>query len=125
MPGGNYIKIGRDSAKSTYLCFAPPEEEVGILAIYLNIFKKYEVNLLHIESRPSTKMPDLYEFMVECAPSGDLGGAIEEIKKNSQYLQVISRDYKDNKGKSKWTCMGDYEKRAYLKKINILCIRRR
>lgn len=102
MPGGNYIKIGRDSARSTYLSFAPPEEEVGVLARYLNIFKKYQVNLLHIESRPSTKMPDLYEFMVECAPSGDLGGAIDEIKKSSKYLQIISRDYKDNKDTVPW-----------------------
>lgn len=102
MPGGNYIKIGRDSAKSTYLLFAPPSEEVGVLAKYLNTFKKHEVNLLHIESRPSTKMPDLYEFMVECAPSGDLSGAIEDIKKCSQYLQIISRDYKDNKDTVPW-----------------------
>lgn len=100
MPGGNYIRIGRDSAKSTYLLFAPPQEEIGVLAKYLNLFKKYEINLLHIESRPSTKEPDLYEFMVECAPSVNLGSAIEELKTESQYLQIISRDYKDNAGKS-------------------------
>ncbi|KAL1517131.1 hypothetical protein ABEB36_000938 [Hypothenemus hampei] len=102
MPGGNYIRIGKDSAKSTYLLFAPPAEEIGVLARYLNIFKKYEVNLLHIESRPSTKMPDLYEFMVECAPSGCLTRAIEEIKGCSCYLQIISRDYKDHKDTVPW-----------------------
>ncbi|XP_060519342.1 protein henna isoform X2 [Cylas formicarius] len=102
MPGGNYIKIGRDSAKSTYLLFAPSAEEVGVLAKYLSIFQNHGVNLLHIESRPSTKMPDLYEFMVECAPTGNIGDAIQDIKNSSQYLQIISRDYKDNEDTVPW-----------------------
>ncbi|KAJ8943585.1 hypothetical protein NQ318_006587 [Aromia moschata] len=51
-----------------------PAEEVGILAKYLAIFEKHGVNLLHIESRPSARMPDNYEFMIECAPGGNLGG---------------------------------------------------
>lgn len=98
MPGGNYIKIGRDSARSTCLLFAPPAEEVGVLAKYLNIFEKHGVNLLHIESRPSAKLPANYEFMVECAPGGNIGEAITEVKHNSEYLKIISRDYKDNIG---------------------------
>lgn len=98
MPGGNYIKVGKDAAKSVCLLFAPPAESVGILANYLEIFKKNSVNLLHIESRPSAKVPDNYEFMVECAPTGNIGEAIHEIKRNSEYLKIISRDYKDNQG---------------------------
>lgn len=101
MPGGNYIKIGRDSAKSTCLLFAPPAEEVGVLAKYLSIFEKHAINLMHIESRPSAKLPDNYEFMVECAPTGNLGAAIAEIKKNCEYLKIISRDYKNNVGTRK------------------------
>lgn len=99
MPGGNYIRVGKDSSRSVCLLFAPPAESVGILANYLEIFKKHGVNLLHIESRPSAKMPENYEFMVECAPTGDLGEAINEIKQNSEYLKIISRDYRDNQGK--------------------------
>ncbi|KAG5867993.1 hypothetical protein JTB14_007821 [Gonioctena quinquepunctata] len=102
MPGGNYIKIGRDSAHSTCLLFAPPAEEVGVLAKYLSIFKRHGVNLLHIESRPSAKLPDNYEFMVECAPSENLGEAFHDIKEHSEYLKIISRDYKDNKGTVPW-----------------------
>lgn len=102
MPGGNYIKPGRDSANSTCLLFAPPAEEVGILAKYLSIFEKHGVNLLHIESRPSARMPDNYEFMVECAPEGNLGDAIYDIKQKSEYLNIISRDYKDNKDSVPW-----------------------
>ncbi|KAJ8919897.1 hypothetical protein NQ315_006426 [Exocentrus adspersus] len=102
MPGGNYIKIGRDSARSTCLLFAPAAEEVGILAKYLAIFEKHGVNLMHIESRPSTKIPGNYEFMVECAPTGNLGDAIHDIKQKSEYLNIISRDYKDNKDSVPW-----------------------
>lgn len=99
MPGGNYIKVGRDSTKSTYLIFSPPAEQVGVLARYLKTFEKHEVNLLHIESRPSVKVPSKYEFVVECAPSEDLGSAIQEIKDQSDYFNVISRNYRDHKGK--------------------------
>lgn len=101
MPGGNYIKTGRDSAKSTCLIFAPHDDECGILAKYLKIFMKNDVNLLHIESRPSARLPGRYEFMVECAPSGDIASAIMDIKDMSDYLNIISRDYKDNKGELK------------------------
>lgn len=99
MPGGNYIKIGRDSAKSTCVIFSPAAEEVGILARYLKIFEKYGINLLHIESRPSNRMPNNYQFMVECIPNENLNSAIGEIKDMSDYFNIISRDYKDNKGK--------------------------
>ncbi|XP_050516970.1 protein henna isoform X1 [Diabrotica virgifera virgifera] len=102
MPGGNYIRIGKDSAHSTCIVFAPPAEEVGVLAKFLSIFKKHEVNLLHIESRPSSKTPDNYEFMVECAPTGNLGAAIADMKEISEYFQIISRDYRDNKDTVPW-----------------------
>lgn len=99
MPGGNYIKTGRDSSKSSCLIFSPPQtEEVGILARYLKIFEKHGVNLIHIESRPSTRMSSKYQFMVECAPGGDLASAIENIKDNSEYFNIISRNYRDDKG---------------------------
>lgn len=102
MPGGNYIKPGRDSAKSTCLIFSPPAEQVGILARYLKTFEKHAVNLIHIESRPSARMPSKYEFMVECAPGGDMGAAISEIKGLSEYISIISRNYRDNKDTVPW-----------------------
>ena len=39
MDGGNYIKEGRDSAKSTCLMFSPKEEAVGALANCLKLFE--------------------------------------------------------------------------------------
>lgn len=100
MPGGNYIRPGKDSTKSTYLIFSPPAEEVGTLARYLKIFEKHGVNLHHIESRPSARVPSKYEFVVECEHGGDILSAISEIKEHSEYFNVISRNYKDERGKS-------------------------
>merc|ERR1719184_381802 len=55
-------------------------EAVGALAESLKIFKKHQVNLLHIESRSSIKVPG-YEFMVELdSTTGDIEGALEDIK---------------------------------------------
>ncbi|XP_022917921.2 protein henna isoform X2 [Onthophagus taurus] len=102
MPGGQYIKIGKDSSKSTYLIFAPHVEEVGILAKYLKIFKKFNINLIHIESRASEKIPNKYEFVVECASGGDLGSAIAEIRDQSSYFNVISRNYANNQNTVPW-----------------------
>jgi len=52
-------------------------EEIGALAESLKIFQKYKVNLLHIESRSSTRLPG-YEFMVELdQQKGEVAGALE------------------------------------------------
>lgn len=100
MQGGNYIKEGRDSGKSTWLLFSPQSrDEAGCLARFLSIFSSHGVNLSHIESRSSARRPG-YEFMVECEhDGGDFGGALEELKKYVDYLNIISRNYKDNRCK--------------------------
>jgi phenylalanine-4-hydroxylase len=97
---GNYIREGRDSTKSTWLLFSPETPDgAGSLAKYLNIFSQHGVNLSHIESRSSVRVPG-YEFMVECEHgAGDFGGALEDLKKNVGYLNIISRNYKDNRCK--------------------------
>uniref|UniRef100_A0A1I8BDU4 phenylalanine 4-monooxygenase n=1 Tax=Meloidogyne hapla TaxID=6305 RepID=A0A1I8BDU4_MELHA len=43
------------------------KEEAGALAETLKVFKLKNLNLTHIESRPSKVHPGCYEFMVECA----------------------------------------------------------
>lgn len=99
MHGGNYIKEGHDSSKSTWLLFSPEKDEAGSLARFLNIFSSHGVNLSHIESRSSARLPG-YEFMVECEHgAGDFGATLEELKKNVGYLNIISRNYKDNRCK--------------------------
>merc|ERR1712130_696097 len=77
-------------------------EEIGALAESLKIFQKYKVNLLHIESRSSTRLPG-YEFMVELdQQQGEVAGALEEIKNASRYCQIITSFYKDNKDTVPW-----------------------
>ena len=101
--GGNYIKEGRDTAKSTCLIFSPKEDDsVGTLGKYLQLFARHEVNLLHIESRSSLRQSSVYEFMVECAPGGSLGAAIECLREQCSYFSIISRNHKDNMGTVPW-----------------------
>ncbi|KAG8041718.1 hypothetical protein G9C98_007022 [Cotesia typhae] len=103
MEGGNYIKEGRDSARSTCIIFSPNEEdEVGALGKYLQIFSEHKVNLLYIESRSSLRKVNGYEFVVECAPGGNLGAAIEAVKAQCSYFSIISRNHKNNMDSVPW-----------------------
>lgn len=62
------------------------------------VLQEYNVNLLHIESRSSDRIPDQYEFFVECAPGGDVPKVIEILKSTMTYCSVVSRNYViDNK----------------------------
>uniref|UniRef100_A0A2M3ZH89 phenylalanine 4-monooxygenase n=1 Tax=Anopheles braziliensis TaxID=58242 RepID=A0A2M3ZH89_9DIPT len=102
--GGSYIMEGHESAEAKNVCiiFSPEQEEAGALAKMLKIFDDHRVNLLHIESRSSTRGPG-YEFMVECdGKGGTLGAAIESIRERSNYFNIISRDYKDNEATVPW-----------------------
>merc|ERR1712121_106490 len=98
---GQFIKEATDGEKSINIIFSL-NEAVGALAESLKIFKRHQVNLLHIESRSSIKVPG-YEFMVEVdALSGDVEGALENIKRESSYFQIITSDYKDNAEAVPW-----------------------
>ncbi|MPC21053.1 Protein henna [Portunus trituberculatus] len=100
MEGGQYILEGEEDADSTTLLFSM-SEEIGALANALKSFQSHNVNLKHIESRPSRRQAK-YEFMVECDHStGDLNSAIEVLKQNTSYLQVISRNH-ENKDSVPW-----------------------
>lgn len=59
-----------------------------------------KVNLMHIESRSSSRVPNKYEFMVECAPGGNLGQVIEILRERSEYFNIITRNHKDNRGET-------------------------
>merc|ERR1712013_885378 len=77
-------------------------EAVGALAESLKIFKKHQANLLHIESRSSIKVPG-YEFMVELdSTTGDIEGALEDIKTHSSIFEIFTRNYKDNAEAVPW-----------------------
>ncbi|XP_065075983.1 protein henna isoform X1 [Ochlerotatus camptorhynchus] len=102
--GGSYIMEGHESAeaKNVSIIFSPLQEEAGALSKMLKIFEEHKVNLLHIESRSSTRGPG-YEFMVECdSKSQNLSAAIETVREQSDYFNIISRDYKDNEATVPW-----------------------
>lgn len=102
--GGSYImeNINSAQAKNTCIIFSLKNDSAGALAKTLKIFNDNNVNLIHIESRSSTRGPG-YEFFVECdSSSGSLGKAIEDLKLSSTYFSVISRDYKDNTAAVPW-----------------------
>ncbi|XP_058832943.1 protein henna [Topomyia yanbarensis] len=102
--GGSYIMEGHESAeaKNVSIIFSPLQEEAGALAKMLKVFEEHKVNLLHIESRSSTRGPG-YEFMVECdSKSKNLSVAIEAVREQSDYFNIISRDYKDNEATVPW-----------------------
>ncbi|XP_065359180.1 protein henna [Calliphora vicina] len=102
--GSSYIAEGIENQedRSTCLLFSTKDQNSGSLANSLKIFTKNNVNLLHIESRSSLRVPG-YEFFVECdTKSGELGKAIEELREFCCYFNVISRDYKDNVSAVPW-----------------------
>ncbi|XP_018783280.1 PREDICTED: protein henna [Bactrocera latifrons] len=102
--GTSYIAEGIDKneSRSTCLLYTLKEQSSGSLAKSLKIFTRHNVNLLHIESRSSVRVPG-YEFFVECdATSGALGKAIDELRGECSYFNIISRDYKDNSAAVPW-----------------------
>uniref|UniRef100_A0A915I7W7 phenylalanine 4-monooxygenase n=1 Tax=Romanomermis culicivorax TaxID=13658 RepID=A0A915I7W7_ROMCU len=86
------IQTGR-----TNLVFSLKETAVGALAACLEIFKENNVNLLHIESRPSRRFPDTYEFLVEFDDkSVDINKLLENLKAQSQYVIVHSSSHQSS-----------------------------
>lgn len=47
---------------------------------------------MHIESRSSDRIPDQYEFFVECAPGGNVPKVVEILKDTMTYCSVVSRN---------------------------------
>ena len=68
------------------------KDKVGVLAEVLKLFQDFQINLKHIESRSSKKLPGHYEFMVAFDGKYDANKAIEQLRKETAYLEVISRE---------------------------------
>ncbi|XP_011195936.1 protein henna [Zeugodacus cucurbitae] len=104
LDGTSYIAEGIDKneSRNTYLLYSLKDQSSGSLAKSLKIFTRHNVNLLHIESRSSVRVPG-YEFFVECdTTAGALGKAIDELREECSYFNIISRDYKDNSAAVPW-----------------------
>lgn len=51
------------------------------------------VNLIHVESRPSKQNKGDYDFFINCDNTkGGLHEAVEILRKKSKFLQVLSRN---------------------------------
>lgn len=68
------------------------KDGVGVLSSVLRLFQDHQINLKHIESRSSKKLADHYEFMVVFDGKCDASKVIEQLKSNTSYLEIISRD---------------------------------
>ncbi|XP_074600559.1 phenylalanine hydroxylase isoform X2 [Brevipalpus obovatus] len=106
-------------AKGNLCVFFSTKEKIGALAESLKIFKvsgisdqrkerkmslffsfvkDFEVNLSHIESRSSKRFQNDYEFLIEIDEASsnpkNVEKAIEELRKDTQYIQIIAREPK-------------------------------
>ncbi|XP_025097348.1 protein henna-like isoform X2 [Pomacea canaliculata] len=92
-----YVQDYVDHEGSTSIIFSLPEK-VGALAEALKVFETNNVNLHHIESRPSLEDKDCYEFFVSCDNvRGGLYEAIDILKGRTKNLQVLSRNPENKK----------------------------
>jgi phenylalanine-4-hydroxylase len=58
------------------------------------LFQKHNVNLHHIESRPSKQLVGDYDFFVSCDNThGGLKEAITDLREMSETLTVLSRGH--------------------------------
>ncbi|XP_041452524.1 protein henna-like isoform X2 [Lytechinus variegatus] len=90
-----------DSDSCTSIMFGL-KEEVGVLAKTLKLFEERGVNLTHIESRPSKRMPGSYEFLVTSeAPPAELEETLNSLKDRVTYHQILSRTH-DTKDSVPW-----------------------
>lgn len=67
-------------------------EEVGALAKALRIFESHNVNLIHIESRPSKQSKGDYDFFIDCENTGGLNQVLDKLSALTKSITVLSRD---------------------------------
>jgi phenylalanine-4-hydroxylase len=81
----------QDNECQTSLLFAT-KSVPGSLAKALRIFEKHNVNLHHIESRPSKQIAGDYDFFVSCDNThGGLKEAIDDLREMSETLTILTR----------------------------------
>jgi len=85
--------VGKQAKKESTMSvvFSLPEE-VGVLADCLTVFKKRQVNLKHIESRPSKVNQNDYDFYVdideETSSPKNIASVIEDLKAKTKMVVV-------------------------------------
>ena len=65
-------------------------QKPGALACALEVFKKHNINLIYIESRPSKRVLGEYNFFVDLDKSiDDLTLILKELKNFTQYYKIL------------------------------------
>lgn len=73
------------------------EESAGTLAKALKIFDKFEVNLKHIESRPSKEVDNEYDFLIVAKQGQDgLEAAVRALQNWARYIKILQGDSSEN-----------------------------
>lgn len=66
------------------------KQEPGALVVALEVFKKHNLNLIYIESRPSKRVLGEYNFFVDIDKGiEDIEKALEELGSRTQYYRVL------------------------------------
>ena len=82
-------KISLEKNTRTSIVFNTKNESGALLSI-LEIFKKYNLNLIYIESRPSKKVFGEYNFFVDIDKGVDeIEAALEEVKKECNFYKFL------------------------------------
>ena len=85
---GESLKTGKDKSSFVFTTINKP----GALADAMMVFKKYNINLSHIDSRPSKKQFGAYSFFIECdahIEDESLKSAIEEIEPLTSFIRFL------------------------------------
>lgn len=91
LPHHNYVEDYNDTEGSSSIYFTVPEK-VGALMEALTVFKSHNVNLIHIESRPSKRVTNEYEFYADCDNmTGGLREALKDLKSKNCHVTLLSR----------------------------------
>lgn len=78
------------------------KDGVGVLADILKLFQDNQINLKHIESRSSKKLDQHYEFVVIFGGEHDVSKVVEQLKKDTAYLEIISREKESKESTVPW-----------------------
>eukprot|EP01137_Pigoraptor_chileana_P028803 Opistho-2@13153 len=93
MPLGSYLPA-RLSPDKVSLMFSV-HERVGALQEILQFFKVHNLSLAHIESRPSKRASDEYDFYVEIAsavPKEKLAGVLTSLAEHATNVRALDED---------------------------------
>ncbi len=82
-------KLFKDKDERTLIAFTTKNEPGALLSV-LEVFKRYELNMTYLESRPSKKVFGEYIFYAEVDKGLDkIKDVLDEMKKNSSYQRVL------------------------------------